>query len=76
MSKLKVVSTRVTEPLAKVIEEYLRIDAHVSPADFIRDAIREKIKRDAPYLYKKMLSMETGAPRGELEEKLNEGTTQ
>jgi hypothetical protein len=48
----------------------------VSPADFIRDAIREKIKRDAPYLYKKMLSMETGAPRGELEEKLNEGTTQ
>jgi len=53
--KLKVVSTRVTEPLARAIEEYLRIDAHVSPADFIRDAIREKLKNDAPELYRKML---------------------
>jgi Arc/MetJ-type ribon-helix-helix transcriptional regulator len=54
--KLKVVSTRVTEPLAKAIEEYLHMDAHVSPADFVRDAIREKLKRDAPQLYNKMLS--------------------
>lgn len=54
--KLKVVSTRVTEPLARAIEEYLRIDAHVSPADFIRDAIREKLKRDVPKLYKQLLT--------------------
>jgi len=53
--KLKVVSTRVTEPLAKAIEEYLQIGAHVSPADFIRDAIREKLRNDAPELYRKML---------------------
>jgi len=55
-TKLKVISTRVTAPLAKAIEEYLRMDAHVSPADFVRDAIREKLKRDAPQLYQKMLS--------------------
>jgi Arc/MetJ-type ribon-helix-helix transcriptional regulator len=52
-SELKVVSTRITKPLARALEEYLRIDAHVSPADFIRDAIREKLKRDAPSLYEK-----------------------
>lgn len=52
--KTKVLATRVTDPLAKVIEEYLRRDAHVSPADFLRDAIREKIKRDAPELYKQL----------------------
>jgi len=56
--KLKVVSTRVTGLLARAIEEYLRIDAHVSPADFIRDAIREKLKNDVPELYQKMLQKE------------------
>lgn len=56
--RLKVISTRITEPLAKAIEEYLRMSAYVSPADFLRDAIREKLKRDAPELYRKMLKME------------------
>ena len=53
--RTKVIATRVTVPLAKVIEEYLKRDAHVSPADFFRDAIREKLKRDAPALFKSML---------------------
>lgn len=52
--KTKVVATRVTDPLAKLIERYLKMDAHVSPADFIRDAIREKIQRDAPHLYQEL----------------------
>ena len=56
--KLKVISTRVTEPLAKIVEEYLRRDTHVNPADLMRDALREKLKRDVPDLYEKMLSME------------------
>jgi len=53
--KQKTVSTRITEPLARAIEEYLQIGVHVSPADFIRDAIREKLKKDAPELYQKIL---------------------
>ena len=56
--KLKVISTRITEPLARVIEEYLRMDAHVTPSDFIRDAIREKLKRDTPELYRSMFITE------------------
>ena len=52
--KLKVVSTRITESLAQIIEEYLQLDAHVTPADFFRDAIREKLKRDTPDLYNSM----------------------
>jgi len=54
----KVVSTRVTEPLAKVVEKYLHSAAHVSLADFVRDAIREKLQRDVPQLYREMLQME------------------
>lgn len=56
--KLKVISTRITEPLARVIEEYMRMAAHVTPADFVRDAIREKLKRDVPGLYTSMFAME------------------
>jgi len=52
--KLVVVSTRITEPFAKIIEEYMRRDAHVSPADLLRDALREKIRNEAPDLYEKL----------------------
>jgi len=34
------------------------MDAHVTMADFIRDAIREKLKRDTPELYNSMFTME------------------
>ena len=52
--KLIVVSTRITESLAHIIEKYLQLDAHVTTADFIRDALREKLKRDTPDLYNSM----------------------
>ena len=52
--KTKTVATRVTSPLLRLIEEYLRRDAHMNTADFIRDAIREKLKRDVPELYQGM----------------------
>ena len=51
MSRTKTIATRVTIPFAKLIDKYLEKDCHVTPADFIRDAIREKIRRDAPNLY-------------------------
>lgn len=51
----EVLSVRVTKPLAKLVEKYLVLDAHMNKSDFVRDAIREKIKKDAPWLYEKML---------------------
>ena len=54
----KTVATRITLRLNKVIEEYLQMDAHVTMADFIRDAIREKLKRDTPELYNSMFTTE------------------
>lgn len=47
----QVLSVRVTKSMAKIIRRYLQIDTHVSKSDFVRDAVREKIKRDAPQLY-------------------------
>lgn len=56
--KTKVVATRVTPQLAELIREICRRDAHVNPADFIRDAVREKIQRDAPELYRELFKIE------------------
>lgn len=50
----KVVSTRVTLRLAKLIDKICK-NAHLNPADFIRDAIRDKLQREAPDLYHKFL---------------------
>lgn len=52
--KLVVVSTRITQPFAKILEEYMLRNAHASPADLLRDALREKIKNDTPDLYQKL----------------------
>ncbi len=52
--KTKVIATRVTQRFAELIEEYCRQDAHVNPADLIRDALREKMQHDAPELFSKL----------------------
>lgn len=46
-----VVSTRVTQRFADLIVKYCGQNAHVNSADFVRDAMREKIQHDAPELY-------------------------
>ena len=50
-----VVATRIPKPFAKIIKEYMLRDAYVSLADLLRDALREKIRRDAPQLYGELL---------------------
>ena len=48
--KTTVVGTRITKHLKRAMNEYIRQDTHLNESDFIRAAIREKIKRDAPHL--------------------------
>ena len=66
VSNHKVISIKVTAPLYKIVNQYLELDAHVSKSDFVRSAIREKIKADTPWLYDNMLRQPT--EEGELEE--------
>ncbi len=54
--ELQVISVKITKPLLRAIKEYMKLDAHVTISDFVRDAIRDKIKTDAPWLYEKILS--------------------
>jgi hypothetical protein len=51
--KTKIVATRVTVKTGELIKEFCRRDGHVNIADFIRDAIREKLQKEAPELYRR-----------------------
>ncbi len=51
MSKETVnINVRITPTFKKIIEKYIAQDTYINMSDFARDALREKIKRDAPWL--------------------------
>ena len=52
------VSARIPIPLKELIQKFVAMDTHINASDFIRDAIREKIKRDAPDLYTSLFKEE------------------
>ena len=51
---LVALNVRVPRTLKELIKEYVSLNTHKDISEFIRDAIREKIHRDAPHLYKKI----------------------
>jgi Arc/MetJ-type ribon-helix-helix transcriptional regulator len=61
MSRSKTLSTRVPETFVNLINEYIKRDSHLNFSDLIRDALREKIKRDTPELYNSMFNEEVAA---------------
>ena len=59
MSKATVnINVRITPTLKKIIEKYIDKDTHINVSDFARDALREKIRRDAPWLIDEILKQE------------------
>ncbi len=55
--KTKVIATRVTQQYAQLIEEYTRKEAYLNCADFVRDALRDKLARDAPELCRRFVGV-------------------
>jgi len=43
--KLKMWSIPVTQALDEAVEKAVKVDAHVSKSDFVRDAVREKLRK-------------------------------
>jgi len=56
------IGVRVPKRLKELIQKVVEVDAHLNEADFVRDAIREKIQRDAPELYKQLFKDASEAP--------------
>ena len=51
--KLVQLNVRIPKGLKELMSEYIELDAHKDISEFTRDALREKIQRDAPNLFKK-----------------------
>ena len=51
-----IISARVSEAFKKVVQKYLEIDTHVTESDLVRDAVREKIEKNAPFLLEEMIA--------------------
>jgi Arc/MetJ-type ribon-helix-helix transcriptional regulator len=49
-----VVSARVPLQLKQLVSKFIQKDTHLNESDLIRDALREKIRRDAPLLYEQL----------------------
>ena len=49
--KMTQIAVRMPKRLRSLVKRYIELDAHKDEAEFYRDAIREKIQRDAPTLY-------------------------
>jgi len=56
--RLVQLNVRIPRNLKELMKEYIELDAHKDISEFTRDALREKIQRDAPSLYKKQFEKE------------------
>ncbi len=57
----KVISTRVTEHFAKIVKQYCQENAYINCSDFVRDALREKLRKDAPERFKRFFEGDNAA---------------
>jgi len=57
------VSSRIPENLKIAMQKFILMDTHLNESDFIRSAIRDKIKNEAPQLIDELF--EEDSERGE-----------
>ena len=55
------VSTRIPANMRKAMQRMIFMDTHLNESDFIRAAIREKIRREAPHLIEDLMKEEMTA---------------
>ena len=48
------INVRIPKALKELILKYVKCDLHTNLSEFTRDALREKIQRDAPELYRQL----------------------
>jgi len=46
---------RLPANLRKILQEYIVLDTHMSESEFVRQAIREKLQREAPQLKQRLM---------------------
>jgi Arc/MetJ-type ribon-helix-helix transcriptional regulator len=57
--KLVALNIRVPETLKQLIADYVDGNCHTNTSEFVRDALREKLAKDCPELYKQVFEKKT-----------------
>lgn len=62
--EIVVVNARIPLTLKTAVRKYVERDTHINFSDFMRDSMREKLKRDAPWILKEALMVESSGADG------------
>lgn len=59
MEKKELVNINVAIPqtMKDLIETFVSMDTHTNLSEFVRDAIRQKLQKDAPHLYEQLFEV-------------------
>lgn len=57
--KLVHMTVRVPKTLRDLIRQHIELDTHINESEFVRDALREKIQRECPDIYKQQFENST-----------------
>lgn len=55
--KTKMLGTRISKPLYKVVQVYLKKNACINESDLLRRALSEYLKREIPSLYREIMDL-------------------
>ena len=55
MAKKDTIAVVIPRAMRELIQEHIKMDMHLNLSDFVREAIREKIQRETPELYREFL---------------------
>lgn len=61
-NRMAQLNLRVPHNLKSLMKQYIALDAHKDLSELTRDAIREKIKKDAPELYADLFKQKESTP--------------
>jgi len=48
------INVAIPQTMKDLIEQFVSMDTHMNLSEFVRDAIRQKLEKDAPHLYKEL----------------------
>ena len=55
---LTTICVMVPQTMKGLIETFVSMDTHTNLSEFVRDAIRQKLQKDAPHLYNQLFETE------------------
>ncbi len=53
------INVSIPQTMKDLIEQFVSMDTHMNLSEFVRDAVRQKLQKDAPSLYEQLFEVAT-----------------